>query len=441
MEHIFQVGYARADMTPTEPVPLAGYGNTSKRMSQNILSPLITTCIAFSDGENTVLMYHNDICTSPESFCTPARQAISDATGVPFQNIMISATHNHSSPDLKNLNEPSMQRYIPWLQGLMVTCAREAIADLKPATMETGKVNTKNLNFVRHYICSDGDYKGDNFGTLNPNPYVGHTTIADPEMRIVKFIRQDQPDIWMVNWQTHPHRTGGEKKYDVSADIVGSMRDALEQQTGCKFIYFSGGSGNVNPGSRIKGENITADYLDQGNRLAQTAMCAQFHPVKTGKVRLVERIIDEPLNRPTAEKLEEARIVQKHWFETNDIKSTVHLSESFGINSPFAANAMISRYNATEDTVTMPMYAISIGDVALITAPYEMFDTNAKYIRDNSPFETTMIVTCANSQNSYIPSAYGFIHGCYEADCTRVYPGTGERYANLYIDMLNEITQ
>ena len=35
-----KIGYARIDITPTEPVPLAGYGNTSRRISQNVLSPL-----------------------------------------------------------------------------------------------------------------------------------------------------------------------------------------------------------------------------------------------------------------------------------------------------------------------------------------------------------------------------------------------------------------
>ena len=30
---LMKIGYARIDITPTEPVPLAGYGNTSRRIS------------------------------------------------------------------------------------------------------------------------------------------------------------------------------------------------------------------------------------------------------------------------------------------------------------------------------------------------------------------------------------------------------------------------
>ena len=51
-----RVGFARADITPIESVPLRGYGNTSRRMSGPILTPLYATCMAFSDGENTGLL-------------------------------------------------------------------------------------------------------------------------------------------------------------------------------------------------------------------------------------------------------------------------------------------------------------------------------------------------------------------------------------------------
>ena len=80
-----QVGYAKYDITPLESVPLAGYGNTSTRMSQNILSHLYSTCIAFSDAEgSTVLMFHNDLINSAEEYTTPIRHAISELPDRPL---------------------------------------------------------------------------------------------------------------------------------------------------------------------------------------------------------------------------------------------------------------------------------------------------------------------------------------------------------------------
>ena len=58
-----RVGYARTDITPTEPVPLRGYGNASHRMSERVLSPLCATCLAVTDGRGeTVLIYALDLC-------------------------------------------------------------------------------------------------------------------------------------------------------------------------------------------------------------------------------------------------------------------------------------------------------------------------------------------------------------------------------------------
>ena len=56
-----RIGFGRADITPVESVPLRGYGNTSRRMSGPVLSPLYATCLAFSDGANTVLFSTMDL--------------------------------------------------------------------------------------------------------------------------------------------------------------------------------------------------------------------------------------------------------------------------------------------------------------------------------------------------------------------------------------------
>lgn len=437
-----QVGFGRIDITPLEPVPLRGYGNTSKRISNNVLSNLYSTCIAFTDSEdNTVLMFHNDLCGSAEELVSPIREAISSTTGIPFSHIMVGATHTHSAPDVSNTEIPTIPRYIAYLKEQMVKCAVEALADRKPAEAYTAKTKTDRLNFVRHYVLADGTFKGDNFGSLNESPYVGHTTEADPEMRLVKFVREGGADVMLVNWQTHPHRTGGSKKYDVSADIIGAMRDEMESALGCKFIYFTGGAGNVNPYSRIVEETRTADYLVQGKYMAEHAFSVmdKFEKAEIGKIQLKELIHNEPINRPDSTLLEHAKEVMDLWTETYDSRASVVLAESYGMNSQYAAGAVIRKHDAPFDSRDVPMYAFSIGDIAFVTAPYEMFDTNAKYIRDFSPFPMTIVSSLSNGAHSYIPSAYGYWHGCYEADQAWFKPGTGEKFARIYVNMLKDL--
>jgi len=440
---ILKVGYARVDITPTEPVPLAGYGNTDKRISNNILSHLYCTCIAFTgeDG-NTVLLFHNDLINSPTVLSTPARESISAATGVPFEQIIIAATHTHSAPDVWQEKFESIQNFRKYFTEQATKCAVEAMADRKSAELSVAKTKTRNLNFVRHYLMNDGSVVGDNYGTTAGKTYVGHVTQADPEMRLVKFTREGGEDILLVNWQTHPHRTGGNKKYDISADIVGAMRDEVEAATGMRFIYFTGGAGNINPHSRIKEENIAPDFLAQGKAMAEYAIAAlpTLQNVAAGPVRFAHRYQREPLNRPSEELLENAKKIQALWLELNDASEVNKVGQPLGIHSPYHANALIAKYNLPEDTqVEIPLNAFSIGDVAFATTPYETFDTNAREVREGSPFPMTVFSSCANNTTSYIPSAAGFAIGGYEADCTRALPGTGEKMANILVDMLTEL--
>ena len=60
---VLSVGFGRADITPMERVPLAGYGNTSRRISTTVLDPLYATCAAFRSDET--------VSSSPTPTTTP----------------------------------------------------------------------------------------------------------------------------------------------------------------------------------------------------------------------------------------------------------------------------------------------------------------------------------------------------------------------------------
>lgn len=76
--------------------------------------------------------------------------------------------------------------------------------------------------------------------------------------------------------------------------------------------------------------------------------------------------------------------------------------------------------------------------VGFAAAPYEMFDTNGMFIKENSPFAHTVIATLSNYSHGYFPSDFTFETGSYEVDTTRFVRGTAERLADQYIAMLTE---
>lgn len=445
IEGKFSVGFGRVNVTPEESVPLGGYGNTSFRLSTGFLDYLYTTCVAFTDKDgNTVLLYHNDQISSSASVFLGARQSISKATGIPVDNIMVSATHTHAAPDLGNNNHITNIRYKSQLVLGMVEAAKAALDDRKPAEMYIGEARPEGLNFVRHYKhqLADGTWKyfGDNFGSTVLDETTQHTSEADNQLQLVKFVRQGGQDVVLINWQSHPHRYGGSKKYELTADIVGAMREKMESELGCLFAYFSGGSGNVNPVSRIPEENVTSEYKTQGQKLAEYAIAAYpgLEKAETGRVQIINNTYKGTVNHSMDHLVSVAYKVQQIWTSTNNSSLAMAEGKAFGINSVYHAGGIISKSGMGE-FYNVEMYAFSIGDVGFVTAPYEMFDTNGKEIKDGSPFKATFVITCANDGIGYIPSQLAYDHGCYGADTGKFVPGTGEILAQEYVKMLETL--
>ncbi|MBR2311478.1 MAG: hypothetical protein IKA47_13290 [Oscillospiraceae bacterium] len=397
VEHTLRVGFGRVDITPEEIVPLRGYGNTSQRPGLEVKDPLYASCIAFTDEkDNTILLFYTDLIGEAGGVFPASRAAIAEATGIPVERIMISGTHMHSGPDMGNTSHPAIPAYNKTLQGLLVDAAKAALEDRKPGKLFTAEAHPEGYNFIRHYVLSDGEVIGDNFGSLGSREYVGHVGDADNQMQLVKITREGGEDIVLANWQGHPHRAGGKNKLFITADLVGAMRDYVEKELGCRFAYFTGASGNVNSSSRIKTEMAAEDYLTHGQQLGEIAINAlkECKPAAEGYVKMADKVLSLSMIG-------------------GDVKKD------------------------------MPIYAFSIGDIGFICAPYEMFNANGMQIKEASKFETTFVVTCANENHSYIPSEEAYEYNStekpYEVRVCKYEPGTGELLAKEYEKLLNKV--
>lgn len=85
------------------------------------------------------------------------------------------------------------------------------------------------------------------------------------------------------------------------------------------------------------------------------------------------------------------------------------------------------------------MREVVSGELGFAIADYEMYDTNGMFIKEHSPFEMTIVATCANDYRSYLPSAIAFEHGGYTVDRCRFKPGIGEEMAQRYVAELENL--
>lgn len=436
----FMAGYAKVNITPMDPVPLGSYGNSANRISTGFTDYIYATALALQDAQgNAMVLLGIDTNGTGGQLIQNARATISAQTGIPKERVVLSASHMHSFPDMDS-TDPSVERYSKKYEEYLVTAALDAVADLAPAQLEVTTVQTEGLNFVRRYELEGGVFVGYESDILESGlKVVGHETEADGSMQLVKFTRDEKKDILLANFQVHPHRGAGSTNTLITADLVGAFRQEVEEKLDCHAIYITGASGNINPYSAIEEENITKDHKEQGKALASYALKAEgsYTPVSTGPIRAITQTFQGKVDHSLDHLVAVAMDAKNYYQQTNSVAQMREKYHAQGINSPNHANMIINRSRREE--VSFDIWAIAVGDVAFAVAPYEMFDTNGMFIKENSPFAMTVITTCANGAHGYLPTKLAIEHGGYEPDNTYFVTGSAEALADMYVEMLKDI--
>jgi len=432
-----QAGFGRVNVTPDYPVSLAGYSNYDTRISTGYMDYLYVTCIAVTDGNDTILMYTMDQTSASYSGLYEEFLAtITQTTGIPTDKIFIGATHTHGAP-MTTYGSENNKRYKQELLAAAGRAGTEALNDLTPCRMLQTATNVKGMNFVRHYKVADGTYYGSNFGDATPG-LVGHVREPDDQLILLKFDREgDKKDILFVNWQAHPDHTAWNDYYAITADFVGVMREALEQDTGMLVGYYGGASGDLNPFSEIPEVNHGLNMYQYGETMAQHAVTAleSLTPVEGTAIKTVSKTHTFTINHEWDHLITQAREVQSV-YNKSGADAANKLAVEYGMSSVYHANAITNMVNQgqTEDRV---LDAFCIGNIGFIQAKCEMFSASAKYIKENSPFALTAVIA---SNNTYIPTEEAYTeYRCYESDTSLFVKGSAEEMSQEFVDMLNSL--
>ena len=427
-------GFGRTCITPRYTVHLTGYGDDESRFSQGVIDNIYLTCLAVTDGEDTVLLYTADLLSLADFLPEQIRNRVSAATGIPGDRMFFTATHSHSGPNLYADFEPTV-RFRKELIDAAVASAQAALADRAPASMLSTVQDVPGMNFIRHYEMADGTYSGSNFGNWN-QPIVGHATETDPRMVLVKFAREGRKDIVLMNWQAHNDNVRQVGYNYISSSYTGRLRAKFELETGMHFAFFMGASGNQNAVTRIPEEDHGLDYIAYGQRMADHAIAAldKLTPVTGRGISTKRDIFVYEVDHSWDHMLDKANEVYDYWKAT-DLQEGNKLARSYGLSSVYQSRAIRTRVNMPA-TGTLELNAFRIGDLGFVTSTNEVFSTVGFHVRANSPFATTVILT-ANHQ--YLPCAQSYDYRSYEADTSMFAKGTAEKVADRLVTLLNEV--
>jgi hypothetical protein len=398
----FVAGFGKTIITPEYAVNLDSHGDTATRVSKGVLTDLFALTVAMSDTEgNTVLWITTDLTHGTITMANVVRKAVEEKYGIPKENVILGGTHNHSSVAYGYESEANKKFDEDWLAGVMKSIDA-AMADRAPATMEIGRTESEGLAFSRRYWREDGNLLSggpEKYSTPSNSPLKSHESEVDEEIQMVRFVREGKKDILITQWQNHACYLSGnpsnEDHYKLSAEWPGILRDKVEAELDVYCIYFQGAAANLSEKSKIAGETKSQSFADHGNKLADYVIAAYN-------------------DGTTFEKKETGTI------QTNQTYLTPERSGAWSSTDP-------------------EMNAISIGDVALVTLPQEMFDSDGKYIKEESPFAMTLIMGYACSTSGYAAPDWAAPNGGYETVNGPFKLGTAELFKDHYIKTLKTL--
>ena len=435
--NVFLAGFGREDYTPDKQIRM-----NSVKYSAETVSPIMITCTALSDGEKTVLLFSNDLRGVLPWYAKEVKERVGEATGIPAEQIFVSATHNHSCPDI-NYNKDEC--IVDWTERIafpaIVKAAKTAVEDLSPCTLKMGKAEVPKVTYTRRYFREDGAFHGIHVPKVSDSPLARHETEADPELRVLCFAREGKKDIAIVNFQVHA-ATALSTSNNLCADFITAVRDDVEAKEDVLVMYLQGGCGNSNTYSKIDPDAPNDDYLLAGHRIAEGVLrgLGNLEEIKAGKIFVERGSYEATVNHskthmaPLA--LELFRQIEREGITTEKDKRALFQANGFASRYEAAA---INRRSKMGKTAIIPLASVCFGDVGFTFTPGEYFDVVFRQIRQASLCKLTMTVGYSETSGSYMPSSYGFANGGYEPLQCNYIPGTSECCALELIRQINSM--
>ena len=302
--------------------------------------------------------------------------------GLNPKSIMIAATHTHSAAaphyfgDLRKegVTIGPNPRYLNLLVNAVVKSTVAAWKNPRRVTVRHGIAQAHlghNRRVVQYGYARNEweDPEGKHEGYFNPD--VNFVCFDDAETRRVYAI--------IAGYGCHPV-TLGPGCTEVSADYPGYYVAELEKETGAAMaVHITTGAANINPKRGLRD-----------------------NPGET-------KIMAHELARTILDSLKNARPVKLKPITSR----SVSLKFSLRVNMTpqlrkFISGRVVGQFLPTE------VQAINLGDLALVSAPGELFAEIATSVRQKSPVKHTIVVEHANDAASYIITDQSTLEGAYE---------------------------
>jgi hypothetical protein len=239
VESNLSAGAAKVDITPPPDTPVIGH----PRKTSGARDPIRAGILLLDDGKTKAAIVSFDLIGATDGLVRSVREAVASRTGVPRENILVAASHNHSGPDFEKQTSWANE-----VVGKIAAAASQAAADMHKVTVGYGE-DTIGFNINRRKVID-----GKAVVRLNPE---------GPNDRRVKVLRFDDdrsltPVAVVMQAVCHPcFFTWGDNATPpypegfprMSADFPGEAQSFVEKayDGGTRALFLQGCAGDIRP--------------------------------------------------------------------------------------------------------------------------------------------------------------------------------------------------
>lgn len=424
-----RVGAAKVDVTPDAsllPSPFL-----------SVHDPLYTRAILIENGKTKALLMNLDVGKISQSLYSKLSVEISNRYGIPVNNIVMSAIHDHASvPELGGggpatgatgtgpQSSPANQAFIDKVYKGMLQAVEQANASLQPAEMGFGE-GKLYLNVNRDAI----DPKTRQWAQEPNLDFPSDKTLA-----VLEFRKPNGGEPIAIYMNYAMHAVTMFLRREISSDFPGAASKYIEDNYDGKVValWTTGPAGDQNPlylrainalgDQQIKAETDPDTPADAGGAMIRLfAGGAKRPPVPLDpKLAAQSWQVVQAIGTIMAE--ETLRVMNEipHFTTTAAIQG-----DSKTVSCPGRKRTGPGTF---EDGPPVPIFvgALRIGDVAIGRTDSEIYNKIGQEAKAGSPFRNTMMINLADGSGGYIPSDDAFARSTFQVAGNRLKPGCAE---------------
>ena len=430
MQNTLYLGVAERIITP----PIGGYlyGYPNPPRSTSVHDDLTVTALYLAENGTRTLLLSFTICSLASDLCRRIAALLEEATGVPRTAIVLHATHTHSGP--------STTDSVGWgeadggyIEGILIpaaiAAAKEAAATPVPARLSVATGECL-LGINRRQLI-------DGHSCLGQRP----GGVQDTQMTVLGFFGEDgTPLATAVHYAAHCTSSG--KNSEITRDWAGVMIDALAEKTNAPVLFLQGPEGDIGPrmpSGKTIGEASVNDAIALGAIAARDALAIYDTLGDPTTLPLSVSYTELPLPlaaRPTREEAEAG--LAKYGDFTAGVEAKT---------ADYCRRVLASyRDGYREEAVfPIPQTVLRLGEIAIVTFPYELFSEIGLWVKAESPFENTLSLALAGGAECYFVTEAEIPYGGYEVDMfllgnvQHYADGADRALADLTLAHLNEM--